>query len=77
MRELRGVRPARSPHPQTHVGVWTVAGAFLLRGIGDFRLVRSFRRKGGTRFAWWDRRVYTPLALLLGISTAVIAAGTA
>jgi uncharacterized protein DUF3995 len=72
-----GLGPAAPLTLLTHVGVWTVAGAFLLRGIGDFRLVGLFRRGGGTRFAWWDRRVYTPLALLLGISTAVIAVGTA
>lgn len=58
----------------THAGTWAVGATFLLRGVGDFRLVGLFRRERGTRFARWDRRVYTPLALALGVGTWVIAA---
>ena len=61
----------------THAGTWVIAAAFLLRGLGDFRLVGLFRRERDTRFAWWDRRLYTPLAFALGISTGIIAASTA
>ena len=43
------------------------AGVVLIaRGIGDFRLVGLFKRVRGTRFAFWDSRLYTPLALVLG-----------
>lgn len=59
--------------PLVHFGTWAVAAAFLLRAIGDFRYVGLFRRVRGTRFARWDARLYTPLALGLGIGAAVIA----
>lgn len=71
-----GLGPAAGFHRLTRVGVWLVAAAFLLRAMGDFRLVGLFRRIGETRFAWWDRHLYTPLSLLLGIGTAIVAAGT-
>ncbi|HKU63264.1 MAG TPA: DUF3995 domain-containing protein [Gemmatimonadales bacterium] len=71
-----GLGPAAHIGSLTHVGTWAVAAAFLLRGIGDFRLMGLFRRNRDTRFARWDRRVYTPLALTLGIAVAIIAAGT-
>ncbi|MEP6687888.1 MAG: DUF3995 domain-containing protein, partial [Gemmatimonadales bacterium] len=72
-----GLGPAAALGLVTRVGSWAVAAAFLLRGVGDFRLVGLFRRADDTRFARWDRRVYTPLALALGLGTAVLAAGPA
>ncbi|HET9727328.1 MAG TPA: DUF3995 domain-containing protein [Gemmatimonadales bacterium] len=71
-----GLGPAAHLGRLTHIGAWAVAAAFLLRGIGDFRLMGLFRRESTTRFARWDRRVYTPLALALGVGVAIIAAGT-
>ncbi len=70
-----GVGPAAPMRRLTHIGVWTIAAVFLLRGVGDFRLVGLFRRVHDTRFARWDRRLYTPLSLALGASAAFIAAG--
>jgi hypothetical protein len=61
----------------THVGVWIIAAAFLLRGLGDFRLVGLFRNVRDTRFAWWDRHLYTPLSIGLGLAAAIVAASTA
>ena len=54
---------------------WLITAAFLLRAVGDFRLVGLFRRERGTRFAYWDARLYTPLALALGLGAALIASG--
>jgi hypothetical protein len=54
-------------------GTWTLAALFLLRGIGDFRLVGFFKRVRGTRFARRDTRLYSPLCLALAL--AVVAAG--
>jgi hypothetical protein len=72
-----GLGPVARLSRLTHIGAWLVAVAFLLRGLGDFRLVGLFRRVNDTRFAWWDRRVYTPVALGLGIAAGIIAASTA
>jgi hypothetical protein len=44
-----------------------LGAAFVLRSIGDFRLVGFFKSVTGTRFARWDTRLYSPLCLLLGL----------
>ena len=44
-----------------------LGAAFVLRSIGDFRLVGLFKSVTGTRFARWDTRLYSPLCLLLGL----------
>jgi hypothetical protein len=72
-----GLGPAARLSRLTHVGVWIIAAAFLLRGLGDFRLIGVFRSVRDTRFAWWDRHVYTPLSIVLGATTAIVAASTA
>jgi hypothetical protein len=69
------VSPAILPPPLPAVGSWLVAAALLLRGLGDFRYVGLFRRVRGTRFAEWDARLFTPLALALGSGAAIVAWG--
>jgi hypothetical protein len=46
-------------------GTRAMATAFLLRAIGDFRYVGFFKRVHGSRFAFWDTRLYSPLCVLL------------
>jgi hypothetical protein len=70
-----GVTSALAGGPIVRLGTWAVAAAFLLRAIGDFRLVGLFRRERATRFAKWDARLYTPLSLFIGLGTALIAWG--
>lgn len=53
------------PPGLTRLGSMGVAGALLLRGIGDFRYVGLFRRVRSTPFARLDTWVYTPLVLTL------------
>ncbi|HEX3197186.1 MAG TPA: DUF3995 domain-containing protein [Propionibacteriaceae bacterium] len=72
-----GLGPAAQLSPLTHIGAWIIAVTFLLRGVGDFRLIGLFRRVRDTRFAWWDRHLYTPLSIGLGLAVAVLAASTA
>lgn len=72
-----GLGPAAQFVRLTHLGTWIIAAAFLLRGLGDFRLVGLFRRVRDTRFAWWDRHLYTPLSIGLGLAVAIVAASTA
>jgi hypothetical protein len=69
-----GLGPAARLSRITHVGAWLIAAVFLLRGVGDFRLVGMFRSVRDTRFAWWDRYVYTPLSIVLGLTTGIVAA---
>ena len=46
-----------------------VLGAILvLRTVGDFRLVGFGKTVRGTAFAYWDSVLYSPIALVLGLS---------
>jgi hypothetical protein len=70
-----GIGPLAGIGRLTRITAWAVAVAFLLRAVGDFRLVGLFRRVRDTRFAKLDRLLYTPTSLALGIAAAIIAAG--
>lgn len=50
----------------------TLAVALFFRAIGDFRLVGFFKRIRGTRFAYLDTAVYSPLSLLLAIGSSAV-----
>jgi hypothetical protein len=56
-------------------GAPVAAVVLLARSIGDFRYIGFFKRVRDTRFAKLDTRIYSPIALLLGIATAVVAWG--
>ncbi|WP_257307270.1 DUF3995 domain-containing protein [Geothrix campi] len=47
---------------------------FLLRAIGEFRLVGFFKRIRGTAFAKWDTRLFSPLSLFIALCFFFIAA---
>jgi hypothetical protein len=47
------------------LGLWLIAGVFLLRAIGDFRYIGFFKRVRDSRFARLDTLFYSPLCLLL------------
>jgi Protein of unknown function (DUF3995) len=55
-------------------GTSAVAVTMIVRAVGDFRYVGFFKRRRGTRFAQLDTRLYSPLALALGVGTAIVAA---
>jgi catechol 2,3-dioxygenase-like lactoylglutathione lyase family enzyme len=46
---------------------------FLLRAVGDFRLVGFFKRVRGTPFARWDTRLFSPLCVALGLASLWVA----
>jgi hypothetical protein len=56
---------------QWSVGI--LAFIFLVRAVGDFRLVGFFKRVRGTPFATWDTRLFSPLCLLLAAGFARVA----
>ena len=54
-------------------GCFALALLLLLRAIGDFRLVGFFKKVRGTRFAWLDSALYSPLCLALALGVFFVA----
>ncbi len=54
-------------------GCFGLASLLLLRAIGDFRLVGFFKTVRGSRFAWLDSALYSPLCLTLAAGVSVVA----
>ena len=63
------------PPAVSRSGTWGVAVVLTARAVGEFNYLGFFKRRRGTRFARLDTRLYSPLALALGIGAAVIAWG--
>lgn len=53
--------------PFARLCVWVLLVAFLLRAIGEFRLVGFFKRVRGTRFARLDTWIFSPLCLVISV----------
>lgn len=47
---------------------------FVLRAVGDFRLVGFFKSVRGTKFAANDTRFFSPLCIAIGVATLWLAA---
>lgn len=47
---------------------WFLAAVFLIRAIGDFKLVGFFKRHKCSEFALYDTRYYSPFCLLISIA---------
>ena len=54
-------------------GCFGLALLLLLRAIGDFRLVGFFKTVRGSRFAWLDSTLYSPLCLTLAAGVSFVA----
>ena len=67
--------PMMLPAWMVRVGSWGVAGVMVARAVGDFRYVGVFKRVRGTRFAVNDSHWFSPIALALGLATALVALG--
>lgn len=52
---------------------WSLAGLFLLRAVGEFKLVGFFKKVKGTPFARWDTLLFSPLCLGLAAAFALLA----
>lgn len=48
-------------------GTGGIAVIFLLRAVGDFRLVGFFKRVSNTSFAYWDTWLFSPLCLAIAV----------
>jgi hypothetical protein len=53
-------------------GGWFLSAVFILRAIGDFRLMGFFKKEKGTLFSKWDTFLYSPLCLFIGICLIVV-----
>lgn len=53
-------------------GGWLLAAVFLMRAVGDFRLMGMFKKQQGSRFAQWDTRVYIPLCVSIALGVIVL-----
>jgi hypothetical protein len=54
-------------------GSWSICIIFLLRAVGEFRLVGFFKQVGDTEFAYWDTRLFSPLCLVIAIMAFIVA----
>jgi hypothetical protein len=45
-----------------------VGSIFILRSIGDFKHFGFFRKKRNTLFDYWDRNLFTPGTLFVGLT---------
>lgn len=54
-------------------GLFVISVLFLLRAIGEFRLVGFFKSVTGTPFASMDTWVFSPLCLFIAVSAFIIA----
>jgi Protein of unknown function (DUF3995) len=68
-----GLGAAVVPPAVSRWGTWGVAAVLTARAVGEFNYLGFFKRRRGTRFARLDTRFYSPLALALGLGTAVVA----
>lgn len=57
------------------IGTAVIAGIFLLRSIGDFRLVGFFKKEKTGGFAEKDSKIYSPLCLFIGVVSILIYLG--
>ena len=49
-----------------------IAALFLLRAIGDFKLLGFFKQVSETGFAFWDTFLFSPLCLFISITAFLI-----
>jgi Protein of unknown function (DUF3995) len=61
------------PHWIFRVGVFGISAIFLLRAVGEFRLVGFFKSVTGTPFAAMDTWVFSPLCLAIAVMAFIVA----
>jgi hypothetical protein len=54
------------------LGTLGIGAVFLLRAIGDFRLVGFFKQINDTGFGYWDTWLFSPLCLFIAIVALVL-----
>lgn len=54
-------------------GLYVISVLFLLRAIGEFRLVGFFKQASNSTFARWDTWFYSPLCLVIAVIAFILA----
>lgn len=54
------------------LGGTVLAGGFIARAVGDFRLVGAFKRVKNSEFAFYDTHYWSPLCAALGLAVLLI-----
>ncbi len=54
-------------------GLWVIASIFVLRAIGDGKYAGFFKKIKDTKFGKNDTKYFTPLCLIIGILTIILA----
>lgn len=67
-----GIEQVLFPNEFYKYGGWFLAIVFLLRTVGDFRLMGFFKKEEDTLFAKLDIVLYSPLCLFIGICMIVL-----
>ncbi|MBC7796977.1 MAG: DUF3995 domain-containing protein [Pyrinomonadaceae bacterium] len=49
-----------------------IASLFLLRAVGDFKLLGFFKQVNDTGFAFWDSFLFSPLCLFIAVAAFLI-----
>lgn len=49
-----------------------ISALFLLRAIGDFRIVGFFKHASDSGFAYWDTVLFSPLCLFIAVTAFLI-----
>ena len=73
--ERAGVGPGIVPPTVSLWGTRGVATVLIGRAVGDFNHVGFFKRRKTTAFARLDTRLYSPLALALGLGAGIVVWG--
>jgi Protein of unknown function (DUF3995) len=61
------------PYWLDRYGLWILASIFFIRAIGDFHYVGFFKKYKDSKFAHYDTKYYSPLCLVVGLLTMVLA----
>ncbi len=54
-------------------GLWVIATIFILRAIGELKYVGFFKKIKDTKFGKNDTKYFSPLCLLIGVLTIILA----
>ncbi len=67
-----GLFGATIPRRFFRLATFTIAALFLLRAIGDFKLLGFFKKASESGFAFWDTFLFSPLCLFIAVAAFLV-----